>query len=211
MENFQLFIRIRGFWNTDVQLSPLKQPEFTHRKATTWPAQEIGSHSSAGLFMEDLDKENSLKQTALHWKIPCSLLKKILWQSCWLDWFCTNNLQVQVWESRRYWELCHQCLWPSPYDLEKALSEGAVRPACSPCFLSMATSRLCRCGWCEHITEMLQAARMFGRDVPAGFTAVLVDPLSARPAQRWLWENEWLSAYENTQKEQLQKQTTSYF
>lgn len=36
----------------------------------------------------------------------------------------------------------------------------------------------------EHITEMLQAARMLGRDVPAGLTAVLVDPLSARPAPK---------------------------
>lgn len=34
MENFQLFIRIGGFWNTDVQLSPHLQPEFTHRKTT---------------------------------------------------------------------------------------------------------------------------------------------------------------------------------
>ena len=67
-----------------------------------WPAEKIGSHSSAGLLIsrtypnlivEDqpaqrgaqstvrmrlvLDKENSPKQTALHRKIPCSTLKKI--------------------------------------------------------------------------------------------------------------------------------------
>lgn len=67
-----------------------------------WPAEKIGSHSSAGLPISRtypnltvaalpvqrgaqstvrmclaLDKENSPKQTALHRKIPCSLLKKL--------------------------------------------------------------------------------------------------------------------------------------
>lgn len=69
----------------------------TQKGNNWWPAQEVGSYSSAGLLMEDLsvqrgaqstirtwlvlDEENSPKQTALHWKIPCSLLKQFLWQS----------------------------------------------------------------------------------------------------------------------------------
>lgn len=107
----------------------------TQKGNSWWPAQEIGSHSSAGLLMEDLsvqrgaqrtirmwlvlDKENSPKQTALHWDSLQPTKKKSSGNPCSLVWFCTNNLQVQLWESRRYWEFCHQCLWLPPYNLEK--------------------------------------------------------------------------------------------
>lgn len=126
-----------------------------------WPAEGTGSHSSAGLLIsrtypnlvvEDLpversarstvgmwlvlDKENSPKQTALRQKIPCSLLKKnkSLRNPYWREWFCTNNLQVQPWDSRRYWELCHQRLWLCPYYLEKSLLRRSDKPSIWPVF-----------------------------------------------------------------------------
>lgn len=101
MENFQLFIRIGGFWNTDVQLSPHVQPKFTHRKTAavayrahrdpqfcwvTYSQNTPKSHSvlfacpeTCSEHSQDvivLDKESSPHQIALWQKIPCSLLKK---------------------------------------------------------------------------------------------------------------------------------------
>lgn len=72
---------------------------------------------------------------------------------------------MQPWDSRRYWELCHPCLWLCPCYLERTFCSGAVSPASGPCFLPTAASHVSRCGWCEcHIAEMLQAARVLGRE-----------------------------------------------
>lgn len=108
---------------------------------------------------------------------------------------------MQAWDSRRYWEVCHQHLWLCPYYLEHAF-RGVVRPASDPCFLPTATSHLYRCGWCDCYTaEMFQAARMLGRDVPAELTAVLT---YCRITEGGL-KDECLSAYESTQNGHLYK------
>lgn len=189
MENFQLFIRISGFWNTDVQLSPHVQPEFTHRKAAavayrahrdpqfcwvTYFQNAPKSHSvlfacpeTCSEHSQDvtvLDKENSPQQIALWQKIPCSLLKK-------------NPIILADWTS--FAQIIYRCnpgtaegtgsfaicVWLCPCYLERTFSSGAVSPASGPCFLPTAASHISRCGWCEcHIAEMLQAARMLGRE-----------------------------------------------